>query len=87
MGVQESCAPRQARQADLQARLLARRSGSASSSSEDSSPELKSGSLSLSSSPSFAAFPCACTLASARCHDPPAVASVSSVCSGHIAPV
>ena len=43
MGVQESCAPRQARQADLQARRLARRSGSASSSSEDSSPELKSG--------------------------------------------
>lgn len=87
VGVQESCAPRQARQADLQARRLARRSGSASSSSEDSSPELKSGSLPLSPSPSFAAFPCACTLASASCHDPPAVASMPSVCSGHIAPV
>ena len=52
--------PRQARQADLQALRLSRLSGSRSSSSEDSSPEVKSESLSESSSPSAAlAFPCA----------------------------
>ena len=48
--------PRQARHADRQARLLLRLSGSWSSSSEDSSPEVKSESLSESSS--ALALPC-----------------------------